>query len=65
MEKLKTVSKKYSILHGKRKEEKEDINKKQIQIEKIKKIFRDNDINEKNNIYKYLYKIIYSFYLKR
>ena len=49
MEKLKTVSKKYSILHGKRKEEKEDINKKQIQIEKIKKIFRDNDINEKNN----------------
>ena len=28
IEKLKTVNKKYSILHGKKRDEKEDINKK-------------------------------------
>ena len=49
IEKLKTVNKKYSILYGKKRDEKEDINKKQIQIEKIKNIFKDNDTNEKNN----------------
>ena len=49
IEKLKTVNKKYSILYGKKRDEKEDINKKQMQIEKIKNIFKDNDSNEKNN----------------
>ena len=51
IDKVKTESKKYYLIHGKIKDDKEDNDdiKKQIQIEKIKKVFRDNDLNEKKN----------------
>ena len=51
IDKTKTEGKKYYFLHGKIKGDKEDNEdmKKQIQIEKIKKVFRDNDVNEKKN----------------
>ena len=51
IDKVKTESKKYCFIHGKIKDDKEDNDdiKKQIQIEKIKKVFRDTDLNEKKN----------------
>ena len=52
IDKTKTEGKKYYFLHGKIKGDKEEDDedmKKQIQIEKIKKVFRDSDVNEKKN----------------
>ena len=51
IDKFKTESKNYYLLHGKNKGENKDINEenKQIQIEKIKKVFRDDELNKKIN----------------
>lgn len=51
IDKFKTESKRYSFLYGKNKEEKNALDKKnkQMQIEKIKNAFQEDNINEKNN----------------
>ena len=46
IENFKTESKRYSLLHMKNKGEIEDLNKNK-QIEKIKNVFKDNDVDGK------------------
>ena len=45
---LKTEGRKYSLIHFKDKIDKDNETQKQIQIEKIKKVFKDNDKKENN-----------------
>ena len=47
IENFKTESKRYSLLHMKNKGDIEDLNKNK-QIEKIKNVFKDNDVDGKN-----------------
>ena len=48
---LKTEGRKYSLIHFKDKLDKNKEIEKQIQIEKIKEVFKDNDIKDNSNIF--------------